>query len=97
MDQPLEMFPRAAVLTMVGEGESFIEFCSVLVRGQADLPFLLSEGCKDVVITERSASFNPTGKLITAHLAIPFSWDSLLSSRFKPAASHDFYSGNEKM
>lgn len=96
MDRPLEVFPRAAVLTMVGEGESLIEFCSVLVRGQADLPFLLSGGCKDVVITERSVSFNPTGKLVPAHLAVPFSWDSSLSLRFKPAASHNFYLFRER-
>lgn len=42
MDQPEEMFPRAAVLTLDGEGEC-IEFHSMLVRGQADLPFHLLE------------------------------------------------------
>lgn len=39
--------------------ESFLELGSMLVEGEADVPLLLSEGRKDVVITERSASFIP--------------------------------------
>lgn len=39
--------------------ESFLELVGTLVRGEADVPFLLSEGRKDVVITEGPASLIP--------------------------------------
>lgn len=66
-----------------------MESRSTLVRGEADLPFLPSEGLEGIVITERSASFIPQVTLSIVHLTFSLSWAPLPPFTSKPTTSHD--------